>query len=76
MGGVRSYECSFNEFKLLVLDVDAAPMAMSLLVSAPLEQRHFVQIKVGATLIHFVFRELQFCCYRIFTGTRLSLIHI
>ncbi len=51
MGGVRSHECCFNEFKVLVLDVDAGLMALRLLVCAPSDKRHFVQIKVGARLI-------------------------
>lgn len=51
MGGVRSHECRFNEFKVLVLD--EAPCLCTL------GQRHCVQIKVGARLIRFVFRELN-----------------
>lgn len=31
-----------------------------LIVCVPLEQRHFVRIKVGARLIEFVLREIYF----------------
>lgn len=51
MGGGRSHECRFNEFKVLVLH--EAPCLCTL------GQRHCVQIKVGARLIQFVFRELN-----------------
>lgn len=54
---MRSYECRVNESKLFVWDVDAALLATRLLVEC---SRHFVQIKVGAQLIHSVFRELRF----------------
>lgn len=53
---MRSSECRFNESKLLVWDVDAALMATRLLVEY---NRHSVQIKVGAQLIHCVFGELR-----------------
>lgn len=69
MRGTRSHECSFNEFKVLVLDVDAAKRS-----TAPrlftLGQRRFVEINVGAGLIHFVFWELNFAAIELFTDKR------
>lgn len=58
MGGVRSHECCFNEFKVLVLDVDAALMAMRLLVCVPLDKDTLYKLKLEP---EFVFRELEFC---------------
>ena len=50
----------FNEFKVLVLDVDAALVAMRLSIFVPSHKDTLLQIKVGALQILIVFMDPQF----------------